>query len=1116
MKINSLENNRTMNPFKQAKRIMRMTLFFLIAGILFAQASAGYSQGNKLSLNMNAVSIKDACKQIEKETDYIFVFSDNVGNTVNKKVNVAAKAQSIDEVLSNILSGTELNYRVLDKQIVVFREVKKAAPAAPQPEQQKEIPVKGKIVDSHGEPMPGVTIILKGTTRGVTTDINGNFTFNALPGDLGKTLQFSCVGSKSKEAQIAEGKFLNITLEDDVELMEDIVVIGYGSKDKKSLTSSISSLKSDDVERLAATVPSVDAMLGGAIKGVFSTQKSGAPGEGLVINVRGITSPIGSASFTQSNVPLFVIDGMPYFVQDSKLNPLLVISPNDIESIDVLKDASATAIYGSRGANGVVIVKTKNGRKGEKMTIDAGYTFSAANPIKEHVPLNIEEFKQVQDQIIRGTVDYHIKQKGGSIDPSVFETLNAFGKVNGYYDEDAFEQKVTGYDGLREEAFGKNFTNWTDAVKNKNAAAHQYYVSLRGGSETSNYSASINALNQEGLMINDDFSRYGARLSLDSDVSSRIKTGASLSYSVAKRHYGGVSDEVFSSEPHPWRMRPDMPIYDEKGDFMRFKDWAYGGLDFYSPNPVANRNQKNIFSSQQFLGSGYVDVDILEGLRAHAEMNVSQFSNNTQVFIPTLAKPTFFGEADPADASESYSKFTSTSINFRLDYRKKAGDHNFTAMAGVGSERSFYEGRGMSAEGFFNESILHNIGSASIFRPINDSYGKGGLNSAYSRLTYDYAYRYLVEMSFRGDVSSKFGPNNRLATFPAISLGWRINHEPFMENSAWIDDLKLRLSWGKTGSTNVDDFSYLRYYSKGDKYGGKTTVVAESRFPNRNVGWEKTTEYNGGLDFSFFDGKLFGSLDLYSRITKGALSDAPFITESGFGSFTSNLIDMTNKGFELELGSRLIQTKDFSWISTLNISSNSNKVDKLNGANINPYQAEHIIEGQPIGVIKGYKVVGIVNDQKVVDALNAKTIAKYEGTDTEHQEYQKDLGVGDYLLEDIDGDMVITEKDRVILGSPLPKLFGGWNNVFVFNNFELSILSQFSIGGKARYTDLRNDLYATVGQSITRETFNKTWTPENPNALYPRLAYFRFDSYNAALTDRSLFDRSYFRVKTYP
>lgn len=972
--------------------------------------------------------------------------------------------------------------------------------------QVRDVIVKGKVKDKEGNELPGASILVEGTTVGTVTDINGDYSLRFVP-KPNQRLIFSFVGLKTQPVVFNGQKVINITLESGDVSLDDVVVIGYGSKNRKSLTSSIASVNKEQVEKLAATSASVDNLLGGTIKGVLSTQSSGEPGATIKINVRGITTPYpNTTSLNPNNVPLYVIDGVPAFVESNALNPLLSLSPNDIESIDVLKDAAATAIYGSRGANGVIIVKTKNGRKGEKVSVDAGYTFSIGNAIKEHNPLNTSEFKGLQNEILKNTADY-IMQNGGMMDETTYTMMSALGIINADYDDLNGVYTLHSYDGLNGEAFGHENTNWVKEIKNKNAMTHQYNVSVRGGSEKSNYSFSLNALNQEGLFINDKLDRYGARLAVDTEITKRVKVGGALNYSFTKRDCGSIQ-EGWGMGIDTWRVRPDVGVYDENGDFKRYDASPSWGMPVDAANPVAMRNLKSNYDSHQFTGNAYIDVDVIKGLKLHADINVATYSFDNSYFTPSSAQDIYYWTESPAMIMEYDNRSTYTSINFRADYNLNIKKHNLAIMAGYGSDRSFNSGRDLSAMDFANENILNNIGSANTFYPIGDSHLKSGLNSVYSRMSYDYDSRYLVELSLRADASSKFGPDNRWGVFPAVSLGWRVNNESFLKDFEKLNDLKLRMSFGKTGSTNVADFSYLQYFGKGDSYGGESAVVLNSTLPNQRIQWEMTTEYNMGIDFSLFSNRLYGSLDLYHRYTDGSLAPSPYMLESGMTYFTANLIDMTNRGVEFEIGGDIIRNKDFVWSSSFNISANRNKVKKLNGASINTYLQDAFVEGMPAGTVKGYKVAKIIQDQSEIDQLNEKARALgrsyYQDADT---------GVGDYLLSDMDGSGYISNEDRTVIVNPEPNFFGGWTNSLTYKGISLSFLMQFTKGGEALYNAISSDLYASLGQSITRETYENTWTSERVDAKYPRLVANRSNTYGLKANDRQVFKTSYLRMK---
>ena len=500
-----------------------------------------------------------------------------------------------------------------------------------QANQQKNV-VKGTVTDESGLPVPGASVVVVGTTEGTVTDMDGAYSL-ALPRNRA-VLRFSFIGLKSVDVEYTGQRVLNVVLKSDNQVLDDVVVIGYGSKNRKSLTSSISSVKKDDLNKLSKTSSTVQDMLGGTIKGVLVTQNSGEPGATMTVNVRGITSPYPiSTSLTANNAPLYVIDGVPMFVDSNALNPLMNIAPNDIESIDVLKDASATAIYGSRGANGVIIVTTKNGRKGEKATVEAGYTLSIANPVKVFEPLNNQEFRSLQEEILRNTMDAYnydmanftmTTQYSMMYDPTI---LMAYGN----FEVDWNTLMYTKFLGLNESAFGKENINWEDETRNKNAITNQYNVSVRGGSEKTDYSFAFNAIDQEGLYKNDNLETYSGRLSVNTDITKRIRMGALLSYSYSKRT-SPSQESIMAPDTHPWLVRPDLPVYDENGDYTRLDK---GSLYFMpsgyvsGPNPVALLNRKAKYESDQFMGNVYVDIELLRNLKFHSDFTLASYNNSS-------------------------------------------------------------------------------------------------------------------------------------------------------------------------------------------------------------------------------------------------------------------------------------------------------------------------------------------------------------------------------------------------------------------------------------------------------------------------------------------------------
>ena len=960
--------------------------------------------------------------------------------------------------------------------------------------------VKGRVIDSEGNPLVGVTVQIEGTSYGVITDADGNYILE-FPSMAHPKIVFSSIGYKSKCIEFRGVKEQNMMLELDHVALDDLVVIGYGSKSRKDVTTAISTVSQEQISKLAATTPTLDGLLQGTVKGVLATTANGEPGSSLKLNIRGITSPYPKSGKGNNNQPLYVIDGVPTFMEDTGINPLINISPNDIESIDVLKDAAATAIYGSRGANGVVIVKTKNGKRNEKTKVDFGYTFSFSNPIKNYKPLNISEYKNVQDEILRNTVD-------GMNDGSSIVGMYGFDYILNQYGNVSLNEE-TGfytYNGLNENLYGKDNVNWADEVINKNAPTHQYNVAVRGGSNKTNYSFSFNGMNQEGLLLNDRMERYGARLSIDSEINKYITVGGVLDYTYSSRK-SGSNDPALGYDNDGWMTRPDLAVRDADGNFQRVDKFGLYTDTYNDANAVAKLQRKTKYENDQFSGNAYIDIKPVKGLTLHADANISRFIFSNSYFSPKITLPEQFGMEPTSTLAESNYRNTNTSINFRADYKFTLTEaHRFDVMAGYSADRYWSKEHDQAYSGFPNDDVLNNASSATTVNKPTETYSKSGLNSIYGRLSYDFLSRYLLDFSLRSDESSKFGPGNKRGTFPAVSLAWRINQEPFLESVRDIDDLKLRLSWGKTGSTNVSDFSYIQYFN-GNQYGGQSGLTLASTYPNKNIKWEMTTEYNAGVDFTLFNGRLTGSFDIYHRKTDGALAPAPIALEFGIGTYYSNILDLTNNGFEFSIGGDVVRTKDFTYNTMLSISSNRNKITKLNGSTLDMMHQDLYMEGHAMGTVKGYKVAGIYQSQDQISKLNEQAMAKGYGF------YQDGAAVGDYMYVDTNGDGYISEADRTAIANPEPKVFGGWSNTLSYKNFTLSMLFQYQLGGDAYYNTMSESASGAIGMSILREMYGNTWTPDRTDAKYAKLMWLPSAYTNTQANDRYVYSNSYFRLR---
>lgn len=1088
---------------------MKLFAIFTLVFTLGSYAS-GFSQQQVVTLDLKQCDLNILFQEIWKQTGLRFVYNEKDVSYM-QHFDVKADHQRVDEVLNQLFENTPNRCAFEDDVIYITPRITSSY------ENKEKIKLSGTIRDKSGTPMPGVTISLGNSSIGTSSDIDGNYQLSLVKG-VNIDIIYSFVGMKKVVYSFTANQDTrhDVVMEEENLELQDVVVIGYGTKSKRDVTSSVSSVSAEDMEKFSNGTATFDNLLGGAIKGVLVQQSSGKPGAASTINVRGITSPVSGST----NEPLYVIDGVPFFLDKDAdaLNPLLTISPNDIQSIDVLKDAAATSIYGSRGANGVIIVNTKNGRRNQKVRINAGYTLSIGNPTKQYKPLNTAEFKDLHDQIIRTTID---AINAGDVALDNYASAPGFGEewrtgatnLGPYWDfDEEFNPVAIHYDGLNEDAFGKVSTNWVKETQNKNAITHQYNVGMRGGSERTNYSFTFNAVEQEGTYIREKLERYGTRLSLDSDISKRFKAGGALNYTYSKRKLG--NDLSYAGFTQDWLFRPDVPVKNEDGSWGT----ADGSLIYYSPialvNPVAARHKRNQNQSSQFMGSSYLEYRISDGLKIRGDINLSVFNSHDDIFYPTYAMDdsySFMGIDPEAILIDKHSQLANSSVNFRADYDLNIEKHHAGFMIGYAWDRTFSENSANTYYGFPDDEILTNISSAARCTYYSSGKNQSGLNSVYARASYNYDEKYLAEVNFRSDASSKFGPGNKRGYFPALSIGWRMSKENFMRNATFVNDLKLRFSVGQTGSTNVDDFTYRQFFTRSSNvnYEGKPGVIPSTTFPNKDIKWEMTTEYNGGIDFSFFNYRLFGSIDVYYRFTEGALSPSPMPYETGATTFYSNLMDLSNQGMEFEIGGHILQNDQVTWTSKFNISFNRNKVESLNNANLNSTQLDSYVEGKPAGVSKGYVVEKIFQDKAEIEQLNR---AANQANPDVHYYQEASTNVGDYKYKDVNQDGRITSEDRVILGNPEPKFFGGFFNSVNYKNFNLSLVFQFSKGTKAFLQQLGSDAYGTPGRSIYRKMYGNTWTPENPDARFARLVNGD-PSRNTRTSDRYVFETSYLRLK---
>ncbi|EWH13180.1 TonB-dependent receptor plug [Cellulophaga geojensis KL-A] len=1077
-------NERALKIWVFMKLDLKMKLSFLLFITVMFQmlASEGYSQKTKVTLELYNVNLFEVLQDIESKTDLSFFFK-NTDVNLNSKVSINVKDKRIESTLEDLFKGTGTTFKIKKNQIILKHNSRKSNLEKEKLEiVSQQFEVKGKIVDENGIPLLGATVVVKGTGRGVSANKDGKYTIVANNGN--DVLVFSYIGFQNSEILINNKSIINVTLKESIEKMEEVVLVGYGKVKKENLTGSVSTIDVKDIANQAPTV-NIDNALQGQVAGVYVSSSTGQPGAAARIRIRGTTSLLGS------NQPLFVIDGIPVvpnsnipiggteggnlgneLAQEGLSTPIGNINTSDIESISILKDASAAAIYGSRAANGVIIINTKQGVYSGKTKFDASVSFSSQNAQTLDV-LNAAQFKDVWTQAV----------------------------TNGSRN-DAFARSV-----LDGSYFGDADTDWEKEVGPGIPLATAYNLNVYGGSKTTRYSASLGVNTQEGVYDNTGFDKYTFNTNLDTKINDRWSFGTKLNVSSTDQESvdGGLTQLIYN-------FRPDLTVFDEGGNYSF-------SSQFNSENPVARSNGTNSNVTLLVLGSIYTQIKLAKGLKLKSLFSLNYNNGNQKSFYPaytfTGGWGRLTGDGD-GYAQESRSRFTNTLWQNTLTYEGFFGKHNINSVVGVSFEKNKSSNTKGWGEGFFND-VLTNINSATVFTDASSFESGSGLESYFGRVNYDYDNKYLLTLSARVDGSSKFAKDNQYAFFPAAALAWRISGEPFLRNNKFIDELKIRASLGKTGQQDFGDYAWRTLYETED-YGPDPSIIL-TQLGNDKLKWETTDQFDLGLDFSLFNSRLSGTLGYYTKETKDALFTAITPGNTGVNRVIANIGNTKNEGYELELKASIIRKKDFAWNVSFNISKNDNTLTKISddfkdddGFLTGFPGGGRLREGSPIGLIYGYVADGLFQEQSEIDNLN-------EGSET--GVYQNSLTApGDIKFLDINGpdgvpDGRITNLDQRVIGDTQPDFFGGINNTFTYKGFSLSTFFTYSIGndldafGLARGTNFASTF---IGENKINTVLN-AWSPENTDTDIPRAVYFDPNN-NDRVSTHYVYDASYLRLKT--
>ena len=980
----------------------------------------------------------------------------------------------------------------------------------PEVAQQAKKQIKGKVVDASGETVIGANVLEKGTTNGVITDIDGNFIINVASG---ATLEISYIGYVTQTVKITNQTSLDIVLKEDSETLEEVVVVGYGTMKKSDLSGASVSVGEDAIK--GSVITNLDQSLQGRAAGVSAVSTSGAPGSSSSIRVR------GQATINSNAEPLYVIDGVivqgggtsgsDFGLGDalgngsvSTISPLSTINPSDIVSMEILKDASATAIYGAQGANGVVLITTKRGKAGEaKFTYDG--MMAVQRQTKRLDMMNLREFANYYNEFVQV----------GELD------------INGYYADPSI--------------LGKG-TNWQDAVF-QTALQHQHQISADGGTEKIKYYVSASYMDQDGTLIGSNFNRYSFRVNLDSQLKSWLKLGLSATYSSTDEDLK-LADGEQGIINYSLKTVPDIPIYDIDGNYATIVREGYT-----NPNPIAMAMMDQVLLNRQKLtGNIFFEVTPIKNLVWHAELGYDISASKGERYKPMVDFGSWKRDSNFSSIQKNSSKFWQ--VKNYVTYSGMIDKHNFTAMLGQECWASNYDNISVSNTSLPSDAV-HNPSLGTATPVIGSGFGSSAMASFFTRLTYNYDNRYYGTYTYRYDGSSNFGPDNRWAGFHAVAGSWRFSNESFFKPLAGVvSNGKLRLGWGQTGNANIGGYLWGTSIVKMSSSLG--TGYRPKNIPNTGIKWESQKQWNVGLDLGFIQDRVNLIVDWYKKVSNDMLMALQLPSYMGTQGNTSSRLDppygnygsIENAGVEISLNTHPLVGK-FQWDSDFQISFNKNKLKALTGtanAQIVGYgQWNDVVSVSNVGESL-YNFYGYVCDGVYQDFEDLQKSPKPEQYPSNGVFNRKNtVWVGDIKYKDISGpdgkpDGIINEYDKTNLGSPMPKFTFGWTNTFRYKDFDLSVFINGSYGNKVmNYLGMQlthmNSAWENQLQSVTDRArlepidANKIypsgqyWYDDvtnvkvaNPDAVLPR-ASIQDPNDNDRISDRYIEDGSYVRLK---
>lgn len=1011
-------------------RVMKLTVFLILILVVDVSASL-YSQNSKVSVKVENGTLSEIFLKIEEQSEYLFFYQNEQIRDVERQ-SVEVSNKNALEVVANILKGTGLSYKLVDRNIIVFPTTEDARYLGN--EAQQLITVSGKVSDSTGLPLPGVTVVLKGSSQGTITGTDGTYSITSIPGDA--TLVFSFVGMKSQEVKVSGQTKINITLEEEAIGIEEVVAIGYGSMKRKDLTGSVASVAGEVLSEISGATTA--QALQGRTAGVMVQQNSGAPGADLQIRIRGNNSILGG------NEPLWVIDGFP--VSNANL-----INLSDIETIDILKDASATAIYGSRGANGVIIVTTKRGKAGKtNVTYDGSYGVQTLR--KKFDMCNAKEYMQLVN----------------------IQQINDFGSE--YFSQDEINN-------------GENI-DWQDLVY-RSAITQDHSVNISGGDKKTRLALGLSYFDQEGIIRNTDFNRITIRGNIEHNISEVFDVSFNVILSRTKNNEkddtggqrgGNLQQSSFAAPP-------TVDPYNEDGSYRRMAD-AYTFMSSGFVNPVAYVNEVNKgWYRNKVMSNITLSAKPIKGLVIKTSGNV----HNTEYRWDRYTSSKYPNSSGSAGI-ETVQVLELTTNNI-VTYDKSIKDHSFSVMGGVTYDYSRNTPFRTSGEGFVHDIVeTYDIGSAAIPGIPYSYFSERRIFSLLSRINYSYKDKYLLTATFRRDGSSAFSKDNKWGNFPSAGFAWRASEENFMKDIDFISNLKVRIGYGATGNQAVPTYGTINLLSSIQGVWDKNTYSGydpRDRYPG-DLHWETTKQTNFGFDIGLLNNRVSLIADYYIKNTTELLNNVQLPLSSGYTETTKNIGEMQNKGLEFQVFA-LVFDKSFKWNISSNISFNRNKVVELAGRQDIPgswfalaWMGDYvnlIRENEPFGVFYGFKEAG------------------YDDT-------------GKILFKTKEGENVpakdLSPDDKTIIGNPNPDFTYSFDSRMTYKNFSLNIFIQGVQGNDIYSLSMGSTNYDYGwGLNTFKEVLYNHWTPQKTDAKYPSIT--TTNTYQ--VSDRFVYDGSYLRLK---